>query len=103
MIRTINEEQFLFLCQCADWQCIVEAEDEDTAATIAMENIMNDKEKRSLSAVIAIKKLQNNLFVSSMEEEVQTFFSPLILANAGFHAEALKLQEFLDKQSNGQV
>lgn len=100
MIREVNELKFLFLCQSADWQCIVEAENEEIAATMAVENIMvvdEVKEKFSLSNSVAVKKIQNNLFQESEEEETVFFYSPMILANAGFHSEAKALEELIDK------
>jgi len=99
MIRKINNLEFLYLCQSADWQCIVESDSEENAATLAIENIMmtDESDKFSLTASIAIKKLDNNLFLDKEENEIIEFYSPMILANAGFHSEAKSLEELLNK------
>lgn len=103
MIRRITDVTYLYLCQTADWQCIIEAEDEETAATIAIENAMaeeNQEEKLGLTASVLVKKIQNNLYTQASEEDLQVFefYCPMILANAGFHSEAKSLEEFLDNE-----
>lgn len=104
MIRTINERIFLFLCQSSNWQCVIEAEDEESAATIAAENIMHNKddEDKNISMFFAVKKLTNNLFNPELEAETKLFYAPIILANAGYYFEANKLEEIisLEKTEN---
>jgi hypothetical protein len=77
----------------------VESDSEENAATLAIENIMmsEDSEKFSLSASVAIKRLDNNLFVPDGEIEIHEFYSPMILANAGFHSEAKSLEQLLNE------
>jgi hypothetical protein len=99
MIRRINTLNFLYLCQSSDWQCIVESDSEENAATLAIENIMmtEESDKFSLTASIAIKKLDNNLFLDEEENQIIEYYSPMILANAGFHSEAKTLEDLLNK------
>jgi hypothetical protein len=102
MIRTINERTFLFLCQSSSWQCVIEAEDEETAATISAETIMRNKqdEDKNISMFFAVKKLINNLFNPEIDSEVKLFYAPIILANAGYYYEANKLEEILSLEKN---
>ena len=94
MIRAINERTFLFLCQSSNWQCVIEAEDEESAATIAAETVMKEEDK-NISMFFAVKKLINNLFNLEIESEVKLFYAPITLANAGYYYEANKLEEML--------
>ena len=102
MLRAINQNTFLYLCQSSDWQCLIEAEDEESAATIAIETIMADKknDSRNISMFLAIKKLHNNLFIPEIEKEVKLFYSPIILANAGYYNEANKLDEIFKQEKD---
>lgn len=101
MLRRVNDLKYFYLCQSADWQIIVESENEECAATLAVENIMehaNSDEDYSLSVVIAVKKLTPNMIEISYSEEIVSFYSPTILANAGFHAEASILHKYLEEK-----
>jgi hypothetical protein len=102
MVRKINYVLNLFVCQSANWQCIVEAEDYETAATMAVEKIMlaSKDEHYCLSAVIVVKKITNNLLDSQESYETISYYSPIILANAGFHVEANNLHLNLEKETN---
>ena len=100
MIREITEGLYFFVCQTATWQTIVLAEDEISAATIAIEKVMEHSEKKGLAALILVKKITEDL--TSEVFESQTFFTPMILADAGFHNEAIKLIDFLEKTKNEQ-
>jgi hypothetical protein len=99
ILREITEEKFFYLCQNSNWQCVVEAEDELSAGTKVMENIMNDDKKRSIGSHTIIKKLQNDLSHPFDENEKKIFFTPMLLADAGFHNESVKLKEFLDQNN----
>lgn len=94
MIRSIDSGLYLYLCQCADWQIVVEAEDDELAATLAIEKIMTASEKKNIAAFILVKKMDNDVLFPSLED-VKPFYCPLILANAGFHSEAVKLEDFI--------
>lgn len=99
MLRKINRILNLYLCQSADWQCVLEAENEESAATIAVEKIMLSKDQSfALSSMISVKKLSNNLIEYNEDFENIYFYSPIILANAGFHIEANNLHSILTKQ-----
>ena len=99
MIRVINQKAFLYLCQSSDWQCIIEAEDEETAATIAVENLMSLKDKKlTMSMFVAVKQIVNNLFQEEDEKETKLFYSPIILANAGVYSEANVLDKDLKSE-----
>ncbi len=87
-----------FVCQTADWQTIVLAEDELSAATKSIEQIMSESKKRNLAALILVKKITQDLTFKLIES--QTFFTPMILADAGFHNESVKLMDFLEKKEN---
>jgi hypothetical protein len=107
MLRKINYILNLYLCQSANWQCVIESQDEESAATLAIEKIMlssNKEENYCLSAALAVKKLPNNLIEPYDDFDAISFYSPIILANAGFHVEAsnlhLKLQQQLDDLEN---
>jgi hypothetical protein len=102
-LRKISNVKYLFLCQSADWQCVVEAEDQETAATLAVEKVMlnckDDGSKFSLAMVIAVQKLTSNLIEeTSFLENSIAYYSPTILANAGFHVESKNLHNFLQQQ-----
>ncbi len=101
LLRKINHILNLYLCQSADWQCIVEAIDNETAATLALEKVMLNSMKEnsfSLSSMVVVKKLSNNLIEQNEDFEAVSFYSPIILANAGFHVEANNLHLNLLKQ-----
>lgn len=99
MLRKINRVLNLYLCQSADWQCVLEAQDDESAATAAIEKIMLSKEASfSLSSMVVVKKLSNNLIEYNEDFESVCFYAPVILANAGFHAEANNLHSILVKQ-----
>lgn len=100
MVRETTDEMNFFLCQTASWQRVVLAEDELSAATKSLELTMAEADKKGLSAFILIKKITEDLTNEVFES--QTFFTPMILANAGFHNEALKLIDFLEKKENEQ-
>jgi hypothetical protein len=96
MIRKVDSNTFFFLCQSADWQCIITAENEETAASLATENIMKFHcEEYSLSMTITVKKLLNNLIENAADSEVVVFYAPTVLADAGYHNEASELHNFL--------
>ena len=101
MIRILNKNLYLYLCQSADWQCVVQAEDDESAATLAVEEIMkasfDDDKEYKLAFVIVVQKLRNNLIEDNEDHERMTFYSPLILANAGFYAEANALEKFIQQ------
>lgn len=100
MVRIINQTLFLYLCQSSDWQCIIESEDEESAATKAVESLFSLKDKSlTMSMFVAVKKLVNNLFQEEDDPEVKLFYSPIILANAGFYTEA----NLLDKQLKSEI
>lgn len=99
MFRKVNSPTFLFLCQSADWQCVIESEDEESAATEAVESLMSSNSGQgNLSIVISVLKLNNNLIDYQDQKEIKTYYSPVILANAGFHAEARQLDLILQKE-----
>jgi len=103
MLRKINDEDFLFLCQSANWQCVVRSEDEESAATLAIEKVMlcsegEKDDKFSLSMVVMVKKLITNLIESEVDSQCASFYSPVILANAGFHNESATLHKYLQEQ-----
>lgn len=100
MIREITEGLYFFVCQTATWQTVVLAEDETSAATIAIEQVMEDSQKKGLAALILVKKITEDL--TNQVFESQAFFTPMILADAGFHNEAIKLIDFLEKTKNEQ-
>jgi hypothetical protein len=103
LLRKVNHILNLYLCQSANWQCVVESQDEESAATTAIEKIMlnnNKEESFCLSLAVAVKKLSNNLIESHEDFDVVSFYSPIILANAGFHVEANNLHTTLQEQSD---
>lgn len=107
MLRKINYILNLYLCQSANWQCIVEADDEESAATSAIEKIMfsnNKEESFCLSTAVLVKRLSSNLMEPQDDFDPISFYAPIILANAGFHVEAnnlhLKLQQQIDDLEN---
>lgn len=99
MLRKINRILNLYLCQGADWQCVVEACDQESAATSALEKIMFNKDQNfGLSSVIVVKKLSNDLLHENENFENICFYTPIMLANAGFHVEAKNLHAILEQQ-----
>ncbi len=102
MIRKLDSELNLYICQCADWQCVVEAEDEEMAATAAIERVMLMEEKSNIGAYIAVKKIESDIYYPCplSNEIIKRYYSPTILANAGFHSDAVRLSDFLNKQDN---
>jgi hypothetical protein len=62
-----------------------------------------EKEKYCLSNTVAVKKIHPNLFQDIDETKIHVFYSPMILANAGFHAEAKMLEEMINKDRNGDI
>lgn len=100
MIREITEGLYFFVCQTATWQTVVLAEDEVSAAAKAIEGAIENSQKKGLAALILVKKITEDL--TNQVSESQTFFTPMILADAGFHNEAIKLIDFLEKTKNEQ-
>ena len=102
MLRKINHVLNLYLCQSANWQCVIEAEDEESAATTAVEMVMlNSKEDfYCLASTIIVKKLSNNLLDPFENFNSVSFYSPMVLANAGFHIEASNLHINLRESDN---
>lgn len=100
MIRKINYILNLYFCQSANWQCVIEAADHESAVTAAAEKIMlaNNNENYCFSSVIVVKKLTNNLLEPEEDYETLSYYSPIILANAGFHSEANNLHSILEKE-----
>jgi len=98
VIREITDGKYFFLCQTASWQTVVLAEDELSAATKSVELAINESQKKGLAALILVKKLTEDLTDKVFES--QTFFTPMILADAGFHNEAVKLMDFLERKQN---
>ena len=102
MVREIASLTKFYLCQGGNWQAIVEAESKEQAATKAVEKIMletSDEKKISLSVAIHVMELNSDLVFDPSMKEIHIFYAPLILADAGFHNEAQKLQIHLDKQN----
>jgi hypothetical protein len=101
MLRKINHILNLYLCQSANWQCVLESQDEESAATTAAEKVMLSSKDDffCLSSSIAVKKLSNNLLDSNEEYNTISFYSQMILANAGFHVESTNLHLNLIQQS----
>jgi hypothetical protein len=102
MIRLIKNLKKFYLCQSGNWQTVVESNSEENAATKAVEKILLSEEdsanKYSFSAVVYSKRLPVYLDEDdSSTSNTLIFFAPLIMANAGFHVEAAKLQAYLDK------
>jgi hypothetical protein len=100
VIREITDGLYFFVCQTATWQTVVLAEDELSAATKSMEQVMNESSKKGLAALILVKKISEDLTHKVFESE--TFFTPMILADAGFHNESIKLMDFLEQNKNEQ-
>ena len=100
VLRRTNHILNLYLCQSANWQCVLESQDEETAATSAIEKVMFSSKEDffCLSSSIAVKKLSNNLFDPDEEYKSISFYSPMILANAGFHIESTNLHLSLIQQ-----
>jgi hypothetical protein len=98
VIRETTDGLYFFICQTANWQTVVLAEDEVSAASKAVEEAIDNSQKRGLAALILVKKISEDLTEGLFES--QTFFTPMILADAGFHNEAIKLIEFLEKTKN---
>jgi hypothetical protein len=106
MYRKVSEIKRFFLCQTADWQSVVFAEDEEQAATIAIEFLMRESFKKdfdpesdtsdNVSAALAVRMIPQNLFVES-KIETKFFYTPMLMADAGFHSEAKRL-DFLFKE-----
>lgn len=95
MLREITDGLSFFLCQTANWQAVVLAENELCAAVKSIENIMEKNNKKGLAALLLVKKITEDL--TSEISEAEVFFTPTILADAGFHNEAIKLKNYLDK------
>lgn len=107
MLRKINYILNLYLCQSANWQCVIEAHDTESAATSAIEKIMlssNKDDNYCLATAVIVQKLPSNLLEPPDNADAISFYSPIILANAGFHVEAsnlhLKLQQQIDELNN---
>jgi hypothetical protein len=98
VIRELTEGKCFFICQTANWQRVVLAEDEISAATKSIELTMNETEKKGLAALILVKKITEDL--TNEVSESENFFTPMILADAGFHNEALKLIDFLERKKD---
>jgi hypothetical protein len=96
MYRKINNENYFFACQIADWQYIVEASDFEEAISKAVFEAMNSSKKNSFSEFAFVKKISNNFAEVLFEEESVNFYLPLILADAGFHAESVRLKNFFE-------
>jgi hypothetical protein len=100
MLKKINRVLNLFLCHSADWHCVVEAQDEESAATMAVEKVMltSREENFALSSTIVVKKISNDLIERDENFASVYYYTPMILANGGFHTEANSLHAILTEQ-----
>lgn len=106
MYRKVSEIKRFFLCQTADWQSVVFADDEEQAATIAIESLMKESFKKdfdpengsndNVAAAFAVRMIPQNLFIEA-KSETKFFYTPMLMADAGFHSEAKRL-DFLFKE-----
>lgn len=97
MLREINDQLHFFICQTANWQAVVLAEDAMSAAVKSIEYVMKEHEKKGLAALVLVKQVSEDLSNEVLETEI--FSTPIILADAGFHNESAKLKKFLEKQN----
>ena len=92
MYRKINNINYFFICQIADWQYAIEAADFEEAISNAVFKVMNANKKNSFSEYGIVKKVSNNINSELFQDECRKFYMPLILADAGFHTESANLK-----------
>lgn len=96
--RNVNSNiNYIFICQSAEWQIAVLSDSEENACTKAIEIIVNEKKTAPIGKYIFCLKVRP-FDDSNKTENWKSFYSPMILANAGFHTEAKKLINFLNER-----
>jgi len=85
----------LFLCTSADWQCAVEADSYDQAASKAVQEILEAKGVEfSIGAAVSVTELCLKKRSSILA------FSPKILADIGMHTLSSNLLNIIDRETN---
>lgn len=86
MISKKDDQINSFYVSCANWQCVVNAEDTDDAAAKAVE-LANEKYKKelNLSPTITILDISSILKKMEVPEDVSFAYTPDVLANIGLY------------------
>jgi len=86
MIVKKNEKLESYYVACANWECVVDAEDVDDAAAKAVE-LANEKYKKelNLSPTITILNVSSILKKMEVPEDVSFAYTPDVLANIGLY------------------
>lgn len=79
-------------------QIVTLSDDFEDAICYALCYILNSKEKKPLSEFGLVKKVPNFLQEKDFSEESRKFYIPLMLADAGFHYESIKLKNFFENE-----
>jgi hypothetical protein len=89
MIISKNNLKKLFVCHSADWLVVVNAEDEQEAAALAVFEAVEHAGKKSdnfnIGMMISCKEINKN------DDSCSYIYSPTVLADAGFHDMAKQL------------
>ncbi|MAF25922.1 hypothetical protein CL634_10155 [bacterium] len=86
MIRKSDREDTLFYVVCADWESIITANDENDAATIAIEEASNEYGK-NLCLAPSMTVIDMDFMYKHLDavEATNILYTPKVLANAGMH------------------
>jgi len=90
----------LFFISSSDWEAVTEGSDATEAATLALEQRMEEfPESTNISSIILALNITSELANNSGSDKIELLYSPKILANAGYHEESKKLQTIIEEIS----
>lgn len=93
MIKLEDSEESFYFCTSANWQCVVKAEDLESAAQKALSLSiaeLNDGDGAMLSPCLRIKKIHEDV-----ENEDEFIRIDHVLADIGMHKESKAMFEIL--------
>lgn len=93
------EDKKLFFVSCANWKCLMPAENAVSAATKAIfqaeEQLGNDMYLDATMQTLDLSELDLNF---DIDKKYKMHYTPTILSNAGLHNSAKKLKLIIDLQ-----
>lgn len=101
MIRKSDENKDIFLVSSANWEIVLDAENESFAVSEALSRVYEKyKDKLSLSTTISVFNVSKSYKKMIDIDNISFFHTPASLADAGFHDLASKYSEFFKSIKN---
>jgi hypothetical protein len=101
MMRKIDKDNPTFYVSCADWECVLPAQDYDDAASIALERASEKYGKHmNLSPSVGVMNLTKSYEEMDVVDSTYFVYTPTALANAGLHSLSKKYSKVIDLIKN---